>query len=214
MDGRDIDTAPASEKWMTVPFPDVSGVQFKHVPGFPGYCAGTDGSVWSIRRNVGRGTGKGRGTAGGFGDHWKQLAVIWSQHGYAVVGMLRRQRRLGRVILEVFRGPCPPGQQCRHLDGNKRNNALYNLCWGTAKQNAEDRAKHGTTARGTKIGTSRHSDDDVREMRRLYATGEWTQTAIGERFGAKQGAVWGILHGVSRKYIYEEESRKCTTSSS
>ena len=38
--------------------------------------------------------------------------------------------------------------QIRHLDGNKMNSHISNLVWGTAKDNANDREKHGRTSRG------------------------------------------------------------------
>lgn len=48
-----------------------------------------------------------------------------------------------RLVLEAFRGPCPEGMECRHIDGNQQNNWLSNLAWGTAKENAEDRVLQG-----------------------------------------------------------------------
>lgn len=32
----------------------------------------------------------------------------------------------------------------RHLDGNPTNNVVWNLAWGTAKDNYEDAVRHGT----------------------------------------------------------------------
>src|SRR5882672_11435807 len=32
-----------------------------------------------------------------------------------------------RIILETFTGPCPPGQEARHVDGDRSNNQLSNL---------------------------------------------------------------------------------------
>ncbi len=41
--------------------------------------------------------------------------------------------------------------QIRHLDGNKMNNSYLNLAWGTAKDNADDRERHGRTVRGKRM---------------------------------------------------------------
>lgn len=38
--------------------------------------------------------------------------------------------------------------EIRHLDGNKMNNKATNLIWGTSKENAADRERHGRTSRG------------------------------------------------------------------
>ena len=49
-------------------------------------------------------------------------------------------------------------------------------------------------------GTSRRSrthkltPDDVREIRRLYDTGEYTQTALADMYGCSGGTVYKIVH--------------------
>lgn len=40
-----------------------------------------------------------------------------------------------RLMLEAFVGPCPPGHEASHLDGDKTNNALANLAWETPERN-------------------------------------------------------------------------------
>jgi hypothetical protein len=65
-----------------------------------------------------------------------------------------------RLVLEAFVGACPTGQQARHLDGNADNPRLDNLAWGTARENMEDRFRHGRTA------LARLTDDEVRGARR------------------------------------------------
>lgn len=56
----------------------------------------------------------------------------------------RRQQYVHRVVLEAFVGPCPPGMQCRHLNGVADDNRLVNLVWGTASEDNYDRVRHGT----------------------------------------------------------------------
>lgn len=50
------------------------------------------------------------------------------------------------LVLETFVGPCPPKMECRHLNGEPDDNRLDNLAWGTRKQNAADRKRHGRAA--------------------------------------------------------------------
>lgn len=50
-----------------------------------------------------------------------------------------------KLVLLAFHGPKPfPKAQCRHLDGNRMNNRETNLCWGTARENYNDKVAHGT----------------------------------------------------------------------
>lgn len=49
-----------------------------------------------------------------------------------------------RLVLQAFVGPCPPGMECRHLNGDEQDNRVENLRWGTPSENARDRVRHGT----------------------------------------------------------------------
>jgi hypothetical protein len=52
-----------------------------------------------------------------------------------------------RLVLLAFVGPCPDGMECRHKDGDKRNNRLSNLMWVTPLENSADKYTHGTLRR-------------------------------------------------------------------
>lgn len=56
----------------------------------------------------------------------------------------RVTRLVHRIVLEAFDGPCPEGQECRHLDGDANNNRRTNLRWGTRSENNDDAVEHGT----------------------------------------------------------------------
>jgi NUMOD4 motif/HNH endonuclease len=77
-----------------------------------------------------------------------------SRAGYLVVSLVKDtkqvQRKVHRLVLLAFKGPCLPGLESRHLDGNPANNALTNLAWGTVGENAKDRVRHGTHGNSSK----------------------------------------------------------------
>ena len=80
-----------------------------------------------------------------------------------------------RLVLLAFVGPCPPGMETCHKDGNSLNNKLTNLRWDTPKSNTEDRRKHGrlkTPAnKGSQNPHAQHTEEQVRQVRMLHKKG-------------------------------------------
>jgi hypothetical protein len=77
------------------------------------------------------------------------LTPVRTKDGYLTVHLHRDGQslapiRIHRLVLAAFVGPCPDGMQTRHLDGDRTNNALPNLRYGTAVENAQDQRRHGT----------------------------------------------------------------------
>lgn len=144
-------------------FPVVEGVRFALIPGYPGYAAGDDGTVWGCRNG-----------AGGWNSfkprppfrQWRKLLPCLL-HGYSVVNVRRadgnwRVTKISRLVLYAFVGPCPPGHECRHFPSNDRtNNKLTNVRWGTPSENTHDQVKDGThyfsKQKGKRIGSAARS---------------------------------------------------------
>ncbi len=55
-----------------------------------------------------------------------------------------REHLVHRLVLLAFRGEPPVGNECRHLNGNRTDNRLVNLAWGTHSENSIDQVIHGT----------------------------------------------------------------------
>lgn len=78
-------------------------------------------------------------------------------------------RRVHQLVLEAFIGPRPTrNSQTRHLDGDRRNNRLDNLAWGTQIENEEDKLRHGTLLRGESHPNAIVSAEIVRAIRAEY----------------------------------------------
>ena len=181
--------------------PAIQGIVLGLIPGLVGYAVGDDGSLWSCRQ-------PSRCRHHPFRS-WHQLKVTWSKHtGYGLVTLMtpegRRQFRVHCLVLRVFRGPSPPGQQGRHWDGNKRNNRLTNLLWGTPKQNCEDRTRHGRgpKRKGTAHPLAKLKDRDIRDMRRWRQRG-WTYDKIAARKKVTMTLAWKILNGKNWTHVKE-----------
>lgn len=75
--------------------------------------------------------------------------------------------RVSVLILTVFVGPCPPGLECCHENGDEKDDRLDNLRWDTHSANLMDRRKHGTAPVGSKHFRAKLTEADVVEMRRI-----------------------------------------------
>lgn len=169
------------------------------VPGFPGYAVGDDGSVYSSWE-------KGRWHRRTF--HWRRLATPPSSDGYPRFNMglggKKRHTKVHNLVMAVFVGPKPAKLVVRHLDGNKANNRLSNLAYGTYQENSQDAIRHGTWNHGTKVPGAKLSDDAVREIRRLHKQGV-TQRAIAARFGVDSTTIHAVVHRTAWKHVKESE---------
>lgn len=129
----------------------------------------------------------------------------WSTpNGYLQVELCKRGCRksynVHRLVLGAFMGQCPDKYQCRHLDGNCRNNNLVNLQWGTASENSADRIIHGTVSYGMDHPNSKLIDDDIREIRLLSGKGI-SQRQLSRIFNISRSTVSSILKGETWKGV-------------
>lgn len=107
----------------------------------PGYEVTKDGRVFSIDSNW-----RGRGRF--------ELAQGLNSYGYPSVRIMvagKRKRMCVHVLvaMEFLVKPDGAHEVC-HIDGDKTNNRVENLRWGTQRDNASDRERHGRTSRGEK----------------------------------------------------------------
>jgi len=97
------------------------------------------------------------------------------------------------LVLSSFVGPRPAGKECRHLDGNPLNNRLENLCWGTDKENSDDKARHGRMNTGERNGGAKLTEGKVQQIRKLYASGEYYQKHLATMFGVHKEHIGRIV---------------------
>jgi len=113
--------------------------------------------------------------------HNGYLYVRLSKNGLGTI------KNIHVLMLEAFIGPRPINCVCRHLDGNKLNNNINNLRWGTRSENAQDSIKHGTfhipDNRGSKCETSKLNDLQVSIIKKLLKDNYLTHKEIAIIFG-------------------------------
>lgn len=67
----------------------------------------------------------------------------FEKHGYLYVKIGGKDRRVHRLVAAAFLQAETGKPVVRHLDGNRANNEVTNLAWGTSSENALDTIAHG-----------------------------------------------------------------------
>jgi hypothetical protein len=165
---------------------------YKDIPGFEGYRAGDDGSIWSNKsgswRPVGYRGPKGR-TCVGFR-----------------VGRKTIYRYACHLVLLAFVGPCPPGRQCCHADDPPGNDRLSNLRWDTPKANSADAATNGKTCRGSNSHHAKLNEESVKDIIAFVACGH-SRAQVARMYGVSQSTVSRIISGKKWKHCVAGECK-------
>lgn len=126
------------------------------------------------------------------GYHRRCLRQYEHPFGYNDVDLyknrVKTKKKVHRLVLEAFVGACPEGMECRHLNGQSRDNRLENLRWGTKAENFEDRVRHGTILKGERHPGVKLTEDQVREIR----SAPGSQSSIAARYGVEQTNISAI----------------------
>lgn len=141
---------------------------------------------------------------------WRELRQVASggRRQYRKVQMGAGSDRVWdvhRAVAHVFHGPCPEGQEVRHLDGNPTNNHAANLAYGTRKQNMSDAILHGTTCRGQRNAQAKLDEVSVRAIRNLYRTDMLTCAAIASVFEVSPEAIHQVVNGSRWGWLDESQ---------
>jgi len=128
-----------------------------------------------------------------------------NQDGYPTVRMRIAKREVKqtvhKLIAAAFLPPQPtPRHEVRHLNGNINDPSAGNLAWGTQKENADDRERHGRTAKGERVSLAKLNEDSVREIRRLRREG-LPLLEIAARFGVSDVAVSYVCKRKTWKHV-------------
>ncbi len=170
----------------------------RDIPDWPGCRVSNLGNVSCCLK---------RGRGGGLTDTWRPLkACLNKVTGYLSVHLHNRGhtkiRTVHSLVLEAFIGPRPVGAyECRHLNGDKTDNRLENLAWGTCSENNHDKVQHGTSNRGERQGLSRLTEELVREIRHLK--GIVGAPSLAARFGVARQTINDVMARRTWNHIKE-----------
>ena len=132
----------------------------------------------------------------------RYLKPFKMSNGYPHVslGGVKKRDYVHSLVMEAFVGPLPIGQVTRHLDGDKNNNALSNLCYGTYEENMADRKLHGGGNHGSRHGLSKLTEEQVREIRGKISLG-WKTDYVASEYGVSRRLIGMIAQGRRWKHV-------------
>lgn len=179
----------------------------KPIPGFLGYYITSKGEVFSklLRKRIVGDKGRLIGSRIIEGKEFKRIKTGVLKNGYHCVFLRKKGRTIHTLVLLAFVGPRPKGMESRHLDGNKTNNNLSNLKYGTKKENMDDIISHGTRPIGEKNKSSKLTTNKVIEIRKLLKLGELQKT-IASKYEVTPGCIWRIKSGRNWSWLQTEST--------
>ena len=123
--------------------------------------------------------------------------------GYLAVnvcfGTGRKTVPVHKIVLGAFSGPRPDGFEAMHMNGDRTDNRIKNLSWGTRGENQEMKVEHGTTGIGKRFKNL--GEEKVLAIRKLYDKTEATQKDLASLFGVCEHTIGRLINRKSWTWV-------------
>lgn len=181
---------PTHERWLPV-------------VGHVGYEVSNIGRVRSYR---------GSGKSPDLARVPRLLSPALMKAGYRQVTLAepRAHRYVHHLVAEAFIGPRPFGTHIAHNNGIPDDNRVENLRYDTPRGNSLDRWLHGTGLRGEQVKVHKLTDEEVVQIRHLFADGA-TQRDLAIRFNVVQQTISKVTRGEHWTHLAGPTYRRETT---
>jgi HNH endonuclease len=99
-----------------------------------------------------------------------------------------------QLVSKIFLGPCPPGKEPNHIDGDKTNNRSDNFGYLTRRKNVEHAIRLGLRdTAGVKNVNAKLTEEMVKRIRHCYGQRSATQAELAEEFDVSQVTIFQVL---------------------
>ena len=130
---------------------------------------------------------------GGQDSCWNWLFSLQNS-GYGKVWHRKRVMSTHRVAYELSYGHVPKGFHVLHRCDNKLCCNPKHLFLGTDADNMKDKVVKGRCTWGESNGGSKLTNKQRDEIRKLYSTGKWSQSKLGEIYGISQTRIGKVVN--------------------
>lgn len=158
--------------------------------------------------NLGRVRRVARGRGATPGRILRPIFTGGSRGQYVKISLGRKGPRcyVHRLVADAFCGPQPSVKhEVNHRNGDTRDNRAENLEWVTRGENNLHAYRHLGKQAIVPLGEGQWNhkltEAAVREIRQLWATGQYTQPQLGRQYQVRQSTISRIVLGQSWKHI-------------
>jgi hypothetical protein len=168
----------------------LGGEPCRLIPGYEDYAVSASGRVWSLKFGKVRELKQGKHNAG----YWLVvLSENKEKRGFAV----------HYLVMLAWVGDCPEGYEVNHKNRNRGDNYLDNLEYVTHAENMAYSRELGAWDGliGERAANAKLTEQDVKDIRAMYAAGGWTYKSLAEVFSTpdKTLSLEAIFAIVSRR---------------
>ena len=149
------------------------------VPGFHDLTISEEGHIW---RNG------------------KLKSTPVAKNGYRVVVNSVNNKSVTNTVHTLlaltFIGKKPDGHEVLHINGNRLDNRICNLRYGTRAENMQDALLHGTATIGTKNKRSKFTKESLAKAREMHLSG-MRSIDVAKNFGVSYTTIRRIINGIT-----------------
>jgi hypothetical protein len=169
---------------------------WKEIDGTEGYYQISSlGRARSVDRSFVDARGRKRRFAGAL------LVITDDGNGYQKFGTnirgVKGNKSVHVEVLRAFVGEKPAGTECCHKNGNRKDNRLKNLRWGTHASNTLDKKAHGTILQGEENPCSKLTEEQVLSILRS----DESHAELAKRYSVSDVLIGKIRNGESWVHV-------------
>jgi predicted DNA-binding protein YlxM (UPF0122 family) len=177
------------EKWV-----DIKGFEGIYQVSDYGHVCSLDRLVWNKANK------RHQKTTG------RTLKVKVTKKGYVEVCLYDKDSKkhyflVHRIVAEAFIQNPENKPQVNHENGVKSDNRADNLEWSTRKENMNHALKTGLTKIGSDSTSSKLTNNQVKEIRELFATKKYSFNELGRMFSVHGAGIGKIIKGKTWKHL-------------